>query len=197
MYKSASPAQYAYWKAPPEPPMPIDHDIIIKVTLRDRTRLLAYILAIIPDEHIAEDILQEVSMASVRKAHDITDEAHLLKWLRRAARLEALRHRRDCKTIPHTLDTNVIDALESHWDQADNVAASDSADALRHCLEQLSPYARQLINLRYTENLTGEQIAKRVDRKLHTVYIAMSRTRSQLADCVRNKLDANESGGDA
>ncbi len=186
--------------------MPIDHDIIIKVTLRDRTKLLAYILAIVPNEHIAEDILQEVSMASVRKAHDIADEAHLLKWLRSAARLEALRHRRDNRAAPHTLDTGTLDALESHWDKADDVSASDSAEALRECLTKLSPYARQLIDLRYTENLTSQEIADRLDRKLHTVYIAMSRTRAQLADCVRTKLDENEStdtpntpdpGGDA
>lgn len=172
--------------------MPISHDTIIKVTLRDRTKLLAYILAIVADEHAAEDILQEISMASVRKIDEIADEEHLLRWLRRAARLEALRHLRERRSNPHPLDVAVLDALEPHWERADASASADISDALRACLAGLSPYARQLIQLRYSEDLSGEQIADRLGRNLRTVYIAMSRSRRQLADCVRSKL--NEGG---
>jgi RNA polymerase sigma-70 factor (ECF subfamily) len=167
--------------------MPIDHDILVQTLLRDRTKLLAYILAILPDEHAAEDILQEVSLAAVRKLDDIDSGEHLLLWLRRAARFEALaQHRRRGKS-PHVLDADVLDALESHWKRYDAVRAIDWADVLRFCLGKLTPYARQLVQLRFGQGLTGEALASAIDRKPQSAYIALSRARRALSDCLRRE----------
>ena len=171
--------------------MPIDHDILVQTLLRDRTKLLAYILAILPDEHAAEDILQEVSMAAVRKLHEIDSADHLLLWLRRAARFEALAQHRKRGNAPHVLDADVLDSLESHWKRYDAERAIDWADALRFCLSKLTPYARRLVELRFGQGLTGEALASAVDRKPQSAYIALSRARRALSDCLRREQSSD------
>src|SRR4051794_21632754 len=46
---------------------PIDQESLVIVLLRDRVKLLAYITAIVRDNHLAEDIFQEVALLAVRK----------------------------------------------------------------------------------------------------------------------------------
>ncbi|QNN20806.1 sigma-70 family RNA polymerase sigma factor [Planctomycetales bacterium ZRK34] len=159
----------------------------MQTLLRDRTKLLAYILAILPDEHVAEDILQEVSLAAVRKLDEIDSAEHLLLWLRRAARFEALAQHRKRGNSPHMLDAQVLDALESHWKRYDAERAVDWADTLRHCLSKLTPYARKLIELRFAQGLTGEALASAINRKPQAAYIALSRARRALSDCLRRE----------
>jgi RNA polymerase sigma-70 factor (ECF subfamily) len=162
--------------------------LVVRTLLRDRTKLLAYVGVIVRDEHVAEDILQEVSLLAVRKHAQIADERHLLAWLRQAGRQLALQTLRNQRRRPKMLDQAVLDALEGHWMAQDTVQTSDRMDALRHCIEKLNDYPRRLIELRYGEGLNGAELARRVGRKVETIYVALSRAHQSLAQCVRRQL---------
>lgn len=168
--------------------MHIDREAVVRTLLRDRVRLLAYICVIVRDEHLAEDIFQEVSLLAVRKFEQIADESHLHRWLRQAARtagLQALRNRR--RRIP-TLDVTVLDALEGHWDRETDSPSADAAEALRRCLDRLGATARRLLDLRYGEGLRVAEVAERVGRKVETVYVGLSRAHQAFGGCVRKRL---------
>jgi RNA polymerase sigma-70 factor len=168
--------------------MAVDQQVVLRALLADRTKLLAYITAIMPDEHLAEDIFQEISLLAVRKHEQIQDDTHLMAWLRKAARLSALQVRRNQSRRPMLLDGVVMDALESHWNDKAQESSSDRMDMLRKCMEKLNGYPRELIELRYGEGITGTALANRVGRKVQTVYIALSRAQKSLAECVHRGL---------
>jgi RNA polymerase sigma-70 factor (ECF subfamily) len=168
--------------------MAVDQQLVLRALLADRTKLLAYIAAIMPDEHLAEDIFQEISLLAVRKHDQIQDDAHLMAWLRKAARLSALQVRRNQTRRPMLLDAVVLDALESHWDDNARESSSDRMDMLRKCMEKLNGYPRDLIELRYGEGISGTALAERVGRKLQTVYVALSRAHRSLINCVNRGL---------
>ncbi len=165
--------------------MSLDQYSIVRALLRGRVRLLAYIWTIVHDEHLAEDIYQELSELVLRKQDQFNDETHMLKWLQRAARFRALKALRKQNAEPMLLSDETLDRLESHWRSADRSDPSLPIDALCHCLGQLSPYARRIITFRYVHNLTGETLAEKLRKSKNTVYVAMSRIHRTLAQCIR------------
>ena len=169
--------------------MPVEQATIVRTLIRDRAKLLAYIWSIVHDGHTAEDILQEVSVVAVEKRETIESEAVLFAWLRTAARHRALDAVRAQSKQPLTLDESTLDLLETEWAATDDLGADLVMDALRHCLEELSPSARQVIDLRYREALGSQEIAERLNRSLAAVYKTTTRAHAALADCVKGQIN--------
>jgi RNA polymerase sigma-70 factor (ECF subfamily) len=166
--------------------MSISHDQIVRVLMRERVRLLAFIQVLVFDTHTAEDVLQDISALAINKSHEINGEQHLLLWLRQAARNKAMNLR--TKHKPFLFDSTVLDQIESDWVVHENASSSDTMQALEHCVGELSPYARSVIDSRYRDGHTGDKLAQAVGRKVGSVYVQLSRIHRTLADCVRKQL---------
>lgn len=166
--------------------MSISHDQIVRVLMRERVRLLAFIQVIVFDAHTAEDVLQDISALAINKSHEINSEQHLMLWLRRAARYKAMNLR--SKHQPFLFDSAVLDLIESDWSTHENASSSDTMQALEQCLAKLSPYSRSIIDSRYRDGHTGDELAEAVGRKVGSVYVQLSRIHRVLADCVRGRL---------
>jgi len=148
----------------------------------------AYIRAIVRDEHSAEDIFQEISLLAVHKQDEINDAEHLKNWLRVAARNKALHFLRSQTDVTVQLDSDVLGLIDPHFARHDALDNLEVIEALIHCKQRLSPYAKRIIEARYRDGLTGEKLAKELGRSLSAVYQAMSRTHAALADCIKEKL---------
>lgn len=168
--------------------MSISHDQIVRVLMRERVRLLAFIQVMVFDTHAAEDVLQDVSALAIVKSDEIKSEQHLLLWLRQAARYKAMNLRSKQKNRAMVFDPAVLDLVEAEWSMHENVSSSDMVQALEKCVDKLSPYSRSIIDSRYRDGHTGAQLAEAVGRKVGSVYVQLSRIHNQLSDCVRNRL---------
>jgi RNA polymerase sigma-70 factor, ECF subfamily len=165
----------------------IDQESLMILLLRERVKLLAYIRAIVRDEHLAEDVYQDVAVLAIRKCEEIEDQRHFLAWMRLTSRHRALKilQQRRRQVL---LDESLLDRLDEQWVEHDQRSSADLTEALRQCLERLSPRARNLIRLRYAEGISGERLAADVDRSLNTVYVSLSRIHRSLGDCIRRRL---------
>ena len=168
--------------------MPISHDQIVRVLMRERVHLLAFIQLLVSDTHAAEDILQDISALAINKSDEIKSEQHLLLWLRKSARFKAMNLNSKQRNRAMLLDSAVLDLIEQDWPMHENAASSDMIDALENCMAKLSPYSRQVIESRYRDGKTGDKLAEAVGRKVGSVYVQLSRIHSTLADCVRQQL---------
>lgn len=171
--------------------MPVNEDTVVRTLLSHRLGLLAYIEAIVRDTHLAEDVFQDVSSLAFQKREQIDDAVHLLKWLRRTARYRASYSMRQRHTQPMMFDDALLDEMDAQWIAAVGAAANetDRVEALRHCLGELTPNARKLIDLRYNENKSGQDLAEASGKQLNTVYVALTRIHRTLADCIRKRMD--------
>ncbi|QNN25231.1 sigma-70 family RNA polymerase sigma factor [Planctomycetales bacterium ZRK34] len=167
--------------------MAMEQEQVVRQLLVERDKLFAYIWAIVRDDHLAEDVFQDVSLLAMKKADEIDGPDHLPHWLRATARHRALYAIRQRGGAP-ILDDNLLDQMESDWRQFDPFAADDMTDALRHCLSRLSPDARRLIEMRYRESIKPAGIAQRLGRKVTTVYVTLTRAHRSLGDCIRHRL---------
>lgn len=168
--------------------MAITQDQLVSTLLRCHDSVVGYIWLIVQDDHLAEDIYQEVSLIALRKREQIADERALPAWLRAAGRREALALLRRTSRHPRVFEPQVIDRLEQHWARHDHEDHAAKMEALRLCLEQLSSNAREMIRLRYGMKLKPAQIATRLNRRVQTIYVAITRAHKILGDCVRRRL---------
>ena len=175
--------------------MALQQDHVVQLLLKHRGKLLGAIRAMVADEHLAEDIFQEVSIAAISKREDIIDIDHFAPWIRSAARLQSLMALRNRNRLPHSLSDEVLDMLEPHWEQFDNRSDMDLSEALKACLDGLGPYAKQLVETRYVQGKSGNNLALALKRSMNTVYVALSRVHNALRECLTKKLAAEAHRG--
>lgn len=176
--------------------MPLDRKTIIRVLMTERDRLYAYIWSLVGDVHLAEDVLQEVCLLAADKADEVSNEHALAAWLRTAARNKSLEAVRSRAKQPTALDAGTIDLLDAEWAKYDAVDSSDMVEALRHCLAELTPNNRRIIQMRYVDGLKAAEIADVLRRSSTAVYQSITRTHKALGECVTDHLAAHEQGGD-
>jgi RNA polymerase sigma-70 factor (ECF subfamily) len=172
----------------------MDEGSLIRGIIGRRAYLLAYVRTIVADEHLAEDIFQEVFVLAMRKREEIEDD-RLFAWLRAAARLQALEARERRRNGPATLDAATLDALEAEWDRTDLACAEEDLVALRECLDKLPGRSADLVRLRYAEGLKSGDIARRWNREPNAVYVMLSRVHRKLSECVTRARSLEAASG--
>ena len=157
---------------------------LVKYIVKHRSSLMAYAWSIVRDEHQAEDILQNVSLNAFKKLDQIRDETHMAGWLRTSLRYEALSAVRKSQRAPSAVEPTLLEAIDDAWEEHGTIEQREVSQQLARCLERLTPRAKQLIHLRYTEGLSGELLARRVQRSVNSVYVGLSRAHRALGDCM-------------
>lgn len=157
------------------------------LTAHDRA-LGLYVHGLVPRDAAAEDILQQTKMLLWKHFDDFTPGTNFLAWARKTAFHQILTHRRQKKRGHLPLSEEALDAL-GHAVSELAQEASPRHEALRECLARLPVEHRQLVTLRYFDELEIQQIASRVSRTEAAVYRALSRVRMALMDCVQKRLE--------
>ena len=168
--------------------MAIDEGTLAQLLVREHDKLASYAWSLVRDDHLVDDILQELALVAIRKRQEIVDEQHFLAWMRVTCRRTALDTLKRRNRRPHPLGEAVLDLLDAHWAEHDQTPSADLAEALRLCLEQLTPYARRLVQMRYGEGLKTSRIAGALGRNVATIYVAITRVHQTLGDCIRGRM---------
>jgi RNA polymerase sigma-70 factor, ECF subfamily len=156
--------------------------------LRHSGVLRGFILGMLPQRDEAEDVFQEVFLTVAQKAEAFTPGTDFLAWARAIARnkvLEAYRKRKTQAPLgPAAFDAVAASApeLDDTWDLR--------RQAIAECMEQVTDRARQIIDLRYAQNSTPPEIARRMSSTASVVSSSLARTRQFLRDCARRRMKA-------
>jgi RNA polymerase sigma-70 factor, ECF subfamily len=163
-----------------------------RLFLRHAGLLRGFILGLLPDHNLAEDVFQDVFLTAAAKADEFRDGSNFLAWVRAIARLKVLEQCRRQKAGPRLLDPAALDAVAASAADLDD-AWGPRREALAHCIKRLSPRARQILELRYSEEfLSPQRIAERLRWSVGAVHVALSRARKFLQECTRRRLAAWE-----
>lgn len=149
--------------------------------------LSIYVHSLVPRDSAAEDILQQTKMLLWKHFDDFQAGTHFLAWARKTAFHQILTHRRQKKREHLPLDEVALEALGMAVTQlAGDVSLRQ--EALRTCLARLPKEHRQLVQMRYYEDLEIEQVADKLRRTAGAVYRALSRVRMSLMECVERQV---------
>jgi RNA polymerase sigma-70 factor (ECF subfamily) len=133
---------------------------------------LAYRYASNPSE--AEDIAQDALLRAWRRRSTLRETDRRNQWLATIVRNEAFRQHARVRPDP----TSTIESYEGAED-ARVVATVERAD-LHAALKRLSEKDRELLDLRYSEDLTQAAIAHKLGIPEGTVKVRLHRARDKL-----------------
>lgn len=157
--------------------------------------LTAFLIASTPQFSDAEDLLQEVAAEVARRFDEYDPSRPFLPWALWVAKIKIANFYRARERSPVKFIGDSIDALGEACDRVQGTLAEEKW-ALEKCLATLTGRSRQLLQLRYFEDLSPQEMSERLDMTAGAVRIALSRIRSALISCVRSTLagSANSHG---
>ncbi len=140
-----------------------------------------YICRFVPNKQDAEDLLVEVFLAAFHNGelHSFPPELQLA-WLLRVTKnkvIDRQRHLALLKMVPIELAHKLEDDLQTPERYAEQ---KESYERLYRALETLAPLQRELIRLRYTNNMSNAEIARILGKSEEAVRQLYSRTLRQL-----------------
>lgn len=150
-----------------------------------------YVHALIRDHAAAQDVLQETALVIFRRFAEYDEERSFAAWAVGIARYRVLGLRRDLLRSPVVFDDEVLSAFTRTWVEI-APHESDRAGILGQCLERLGTHARNLVQLRYFEDLNATEIARRLGMGAGAVRVALQRIREQLRACVEQQRQAEQ-----
>jgi RNA polymerase sigma-70 factor, ECF subfamily len=168
---------------------------LVQVLTRHQLMITAYARAITGDAQLAEDVYQEVAVILAQDPTRIPQaEAEVPVWLRAVTRRKALEVGRQARRTPR-LAEDVIELVGEHFEAGPSDGMTTLREAMASCLSSLPQDQRRIIDGRYRDDLTCEDIAAQVGRSVQGVYAVLKRVRVALQDCVERRL--GPSGGAA
>jgi len=141
------------------------------------------------DHHLAEDIVQEVAKDATSHFDRYDASRPFGAWLIGIARQRIAEHYRKQGRKPLTFSSELMDRIERSYIEI-QPELDDRTSILEACLERLGERHRRLVQLRYEQLLSPDEIAAKVDAKVGTVNVILHRVRKSLAECIQNKMEA-------
>lgn len=147
----------------------------------------AYVRTAVRDPHTANDIVQNIAIVLLNKFDQWDSTRRFLPWALGFAKFEVLAHSRDQSRNRLLFDETLLTAMADCWPDVQDTIGREQT-ALQTCVEALAPSAREMVQLRYFEELSIPQVAKHVDSTAGATRVALMRIRRQLLDCVNRRL---------
>jgi RNA polymerase sigma-70 factor (ECF subfamily) len=170
----------------PEDKLSVRHEEYMRRYMGAQGSLRSYVLAIVRDFHLMEDVLQEVAVAAWRSYDTYDPSRPFLTWVLGIARnksVDVLRAHRSKLQLPE----DVIDQLA---EDASRVSEEliERRKALAGCIQKLTPTLRSIVHLRLDENLGVQEISSREGKSPNAIRKILSRARAILTECTGRTL---------
>ncbi|MGA7805356.1 sigma-70 family RNA polymerase sigma factor [Bradyrhizobium sp.] len=151
---------------------------------RHNVRVYRFILRIVRDTTMAEDLVSQVFLDVWRTASQFEGRSQVSTWLLSIGRFKALTSLRQRRFE----DIDQEDVLEIA-DEADtperSLERATTSQILRACVAKLSPAHREIINLVYYHEKSVEEVGQIIGIPQSTVKTRMFYARKQLAELLR------------
>ncbi len=147
----------------------------------------SYVSSVVRDFHEAEDLLQKVALIAYQKDDQYDPARSYMGWVCGIARFELLRWKRDKARNRHVFNDDVLKTLEAVQPAFEKEMDSRRL-ALRHCVEQFDGRGRDVLVLRYVEDLKPREIAEKIEMKSGAVRVMLCRLRAALEKCIQRKI---------
>lgn len=172
-----------------------DADLIERIVRKDRLAMQVlfarhnvqayrFLLRLVGDEALAEDLVSEVFLDVWRNAHQFKGNSRVTTWILAIARFKAIsslrRHKED------ELDDSEAAAIPDSADDPEiAVEKKDRAAILRGCLSHLSRAHREIIDLAYYQDKSINEVAEILGVPENTVKTRMFHARKRISELLQ------------
>lgn len=172
------------------PSSPDTEPIFVQLLVKHQAAISAYVIAMLPGNPDADDVVQEVNALVWKKRADFEIGTNFKEWVLSIARFKVMAFWRDQKrrkvwVMPEETLTRLMDEADQVFEPDGDVRQ----DALRECIQQLSAKDRSLILSRYMKGKSLIEVAHDVGRKAENLKGSLHRIRLNLRSCVNGKVN--------
>ena len=167
-----------------------DPEVLDALIEQYQHRLLRYLAHMTHNQATAEDLFQETWIRVLEKGHQYDGKSRFATWLMTIAHNVAIDHLR--KKVPHSLDemrdtedAAPFEPVANEPSPFEQAAASEDRGRINAALEQVPTIFREVLVLRFQEQLKLEEIAKLVGIPLATVKTRLYRGVQALRPALR------------
>jgi RNA polymerase sigma-70 factor (ECF subfamily) len=147
-----------------------------------RDRLFYHAAGIVKDWQEGYDVVQEVFIRAMRETRFFNPDFKMKAWLFRVTTNLCFNLVRDRKRRGQILENKVRPPDRTRADQVDQVFFGERQTETLAAIEKMTPDHREILMLRYYDELSYAEIADVLEIKLGTVMSRLSRARSRLLD---------------
>ncbi len=163
-----------------------DRPAMATLFARYRTPIFRFVLRIVHNETVAEDVNGDVFVEVWRQAATFEGRSAVSTWMFSIARFKALNQlrRRAEQELDEEKAGNIVDEAD---DPEVALAKKDKAAVLRQCLTKLTADHREIINLVYYQHKSVEEAAQIIGIPEATVKTRMFYARRKLSELLKER----------
>ena len=158
----------------------------IQLLTANQRRIYGFIYAMLSDQSVAEDILQETTMFMWENFDKFQEGTNFAAWGFAIARNIVLKHCRSQKKQAMMFDSQVLENLEHQSDVFEY--QEEQIDALEKCFKKLKEADRQLMKMRYVDNIKVKAISEKFNLSTSHLYRGMAKINNNLLKCIQSHL---------
>ena len=162
--------------------------MVQRLFVQHSAHLRGFIVALLPDLAQVDDVFQETFLTVSAKAEAFDPERDFLAWACGVARLKVREAGRRAAREWQPLSEEVLEALVASEPKAAD--EDQRLGLLADCLQVLAPQSRRIVELCYQQSHKPAEIARLLEWSVESVYVALSRARAALRQCVDRKHTA-------
>ncbi len=163
-----------------------EEDAITTLVVRFRAKALDLAGALLRDEHLAQDAVQEAFLTALARLDDLREPAAFPGWFRQIVRTQCNRIRRRRKEEP----TDQVDhaELEKVGSPSDLAERRELRERVRQALASLPPIGREAAEMFYLEERRCADIGCELDVPLGTVKRRLHDARQRLRTTLLHQI---------
>lgn len=148
-----------------------------------------YLVAIVQDRHLAEDLTQETFLAAHKSLDRFTSGGNFGAWLRGIARNKARDHWRVEGRRQLVVDSRIVEGMDEVYtlfDEPDrsNGAWQDRLEVMLDCIRKLSTPLQEAVYCVYREGRSLKEASEKLNIGFDAAAQRLSRARSFIRQCV-------------
>ena len=177
-----------------------DASIVDELILRYQERLRRYLIRLTGNRELADDVLQETWIRVLTRGSQFNGESQFITWLYAVARnlVRDLRRRKQPQIGSLEVTTNngdqvVLEVASKEKTPFDHYVATEEAHVLAGAFQTLMPRHREVVELRFHQEMSLSEIALIVGAPVSTVkarlYRAMAVLRPKIKAAFETKSE--------
>jgi len=162
---------------------------------KERLRLWSFILVLVGDRLLAEDLCQSTCLELWRIRETFHPGTNFGAWSRTVAKYQVLRHRRKAAREKAFFVSEAMERIAEAYDAPSGDGEEERHEeevrkALDSCLQDLEPGERALLRRRYADGASIKALSAETSSTEGGLKMKLLRLRQRLAACIRSKTTA-------
>lgn len=171
----------------PSPDNQDRHEAFVALFVRHEAAIHSFVLTLLPDLAIAEDIVQQASLTMWRRFEQYEPGTSFRNWAFQIAKFTAMNHITKLRRDRHVFSERLLGMLaEQATQRSDHLVAQRRALAV--CIERLKDEDRRTLAGCYQESGTVKKFAEAIGQTPNAIYKRLNRIRAALMRCIEHRL---------